>query len=389
MSDQEKPVAEKTFTGKIKDLSNEGSGVVEHPDGRIFFVPGVWPGDEGDFAITFEKKKFGHAKVIRLTTKSKDRIDPPCPHLGWEDGKCGGCGWMIADYSAQLSAKEKIVEVQLKKRGLIEDEKIIRSIAKSGETLGFRNRAQLKTDGEKIGYVSYKSKALAEINECLVLNPGCSKILSQLKEKLPHTPWKPEGKFKWSLLNINDTMKSSAEVTANSPALFQQGHTDQNDYMKDWLKEQAALLNKKEQILELFAGSGNFTKVFVENGRSDIIASEVSKEAVRSLAEKFVSVQAVAADLYKPEQWTKIKKKSDAPTTLFLDPPREGFSGLTEFLKLFPAINKIIYVSCHLPSLCNDAASLKESGWAFTHVQPVDQFPHTPHIEILSVLEKV
>jgi len=36
------------FSGVVKDISSEGLGVVIHPEGLTYFVPGAWPGDAGE-----------------------------------------------------------------------------------------------------------------------------------------------------------------------------------------------------------------------------------------------------------------------------------------------------------------------------------------------------
>ncbi|MCB0384585.1 MAG: hypothetical protein KDD43_04260, partial [Bdellovibrionales bacterium] len=40
------------FEARVRDLTPKGLGVIDHPDGRVVFVPGVWPGDVGLFRLT-------------------------------------------------------------------------------------------------------------------------------------------------------------------------------------------------------------------------------------------------------------------------------------------------------------------------------------------------
>jgi 23S rRNA (uracil1939-C5)-methyltransferase len=51
------------------------------------------------------------------------------------------------------------------------------------------------------------------------------------------------------------------------------------------------------------------------------------------------------------------------------------------------APSRVVYISCNAATQARDIA-LMESAYAVTHVQPVDMFPHTHHIENIALLEK-
>ncbi len=55
------------FKGRVESLAHGGRGVVPAPNGKIYFVENVWPGDEGLFEITQEKKNYGQADLVELT----------------------------------------------------------------------------------------------------------------------------------------------------------------------------------------------------------------------------------------------------------------------------------------------------------------------------------
>ncbi|WZU02154.1 hypothetical protein MGH68_03645 [Erysipelothrix sp. D19-032] len=50
--------------------------------------------------------------------------------------------------------------------------------------------------------------------------------------------------------------------------------------------------------------------------------------------------------------------------------------------------DKVIYVSCAPKSLAQDIKSLRDFGYELVSVQPVDQFPHTAHVETVVLLQK-
>jgi 23S rRNA (uracil1939-C5)-methyltransferase len=72
----------------------------------------------------------------------------------------------------------------------------------------------------------------------------------------------------------------------------------------------------------------------------------------------------------------------DAYDTVVLDPPREGCSPAVRerlFAQRKPAL--AVYVSCNPETLARDLAVAAGHGYAIESLQPVDMFPHTPHIE--------
>jgi 23S rRNA (uracil1939-C5)-methyltransferase len=74
---------------------------------------------------------------------------------------------------------------------------------------------------------------------------------------------------------------------------------------------------------------------------------------------------------------------------VILDPPREGCEEVVlddVFGRLRPAT--AVYVSCNPETLARDLQSIVGQGYAIESMQPVDMFPHTPHIETVAVLSR-
>jgi 23S rRNA (uracil1939-C5)-methyltransferase len=73
---------------------------------------------------------------------------------------------------------------------------------------------------------------------------------------------------------------------------------------------------------------------------------------------------------------------------LVLDPPRAGLSPklLAPLVEL--GAPRIVYVSCNPRAAARDAAALTAAGWRLGPVQPLDLFPHTPHVECVFALER-
>ena len=71
---------------------------------------------------------------------------------------------------------------------------------------------------------------------------------------------------------------------------------------------------------------------------------------------------------------------------IVVDPPRKGCgqSLLETIVKMQPS--RVVYVSCDSATLSRDLKWLAEHGYETVKVQPVDMFPHTAHVEVVSLL---
>lgn len=378
-----------SFEATVRAISSEGFGVVDHPNGKVFFVPEVWKGDLGLFEIVEEKSKYGTARLLELRQGFEGRRESPCVHFGFQLGQCGGCPWIFVPYEQQLNEKQLKVEQQLIRHEIVESKAHIKKIWAAPKEFGFRNRAQFKTDGKRMGYVTPKTNTLAPIENCMILNSKMKSLFEELKSTLPREDWIPDHNRPWRFVDVDDSIDSVEQIVSSKKLAFRQGNTEQNEAMKKWLAEQIAHLNKQSSVLELFCGDGNFTQVLVDQGFEQITAVEVGKEAVQRLQQKNLKpVKAISADLMSSKTWHWIEKNADQPKLLVMDPPRIGFKGIRGFLNKLKTIDRIIYISCSLPDFCRDAHAIQKLGFKWTKIQPVDQFPQTPHIELLAVAER-
>ena len=75
-----------------------------------------------------------------------------------------------------------------------------------------------------------------------------------------------------------------------------------------------------------------------------------------------------------------ILKKMDAAV---INPPANGaIKQIREIIK--SSVKKVIYVSCNINSFVRDAIILLENNYELEWIKPVDQFPNTIHLEIVS-----
>jgi 23S rRNA (uracil1939-C5)-methyltransferase len=370
------------FSSVVRDLSGRGTGVVDHPDGRVVFVPGVWPGDAGEFEIVAEEKRYALGRIVALRERSPHREDPQCPHHGFDEEGCWGCPWMMAGYSSQVAYKEKSLRVLLERSGLSAE--VIKPLIPAPSPYGYRNRAQLKSDGERLGYVSPLHQKIVDVTECPILTEKNQVTLKELRKSLPNLSWRPPKGEKWVSLNINESV-SASDVVPQRDLGFLQGNTAQNERMGAWLKDQLEKESTFTRALELFCGSGNFTEVIGEVVCKDTLAVESNPAAVEALRSKGLKgVRALALNLYGAKALPQVQKQMPQPEVLVLDPPRTGFKDLAKWVRTFKTLRSVYYISCDPVTFVRDAKTLVDRGVDLVEITPIDLFPHTPHTEVMA-----
>jgi 23S rRNA (uracil1939-C5)-methyltransferase len=144
------------------------------------------------------------------------------------------------------------------------------------------------------------------------------------------------------------------------------------------------------RVLDLYSGSGLFSLPLAARGHA-VVAVEASRKGARDAALNRRAnglpedrLTLVAAEVERALPRLVEGERFDA---VVLDPPREGCPPpvLRSVLgRLRPA--RVVIVSCNPEALGRELAQAFASGWRALPVQPVDMFPHTPHVEAVAVL---
>ena len=397
---------EPDFTGVVRDMASDGRAIVRHPDGRTFFVTGAWLEESVRVRPKGQQRGVGFGEVVEIIEPSPARRESPCAHHGHQHNACGGCPWMFVDYADQCQAKVSRVVHAVK--GLGVSPSVVRSLWSSPSELAYRNRAQLKTDGTVLGYLPKGSHTLVDVEQCPILNSAAHEQLQQLRSQLPNAAWqkspaqgRPRGKptqhqgarrkhasTAWHTIDIDDV---SLSPRLNQRLPFRQGNSAQNTRMREWLALQCAPLSATTptdgvSIIELFCGAGNFTEVLAATGLP-VLAVEASEECVEALnAKHFPSVVACCADLFDTPSVEAVGRMAASAQVLVLDPPRAGLTIREPLLRSLKRLHTVLYISCDVATWARDCSDFMAAGFELEEVQPLDLFPQTPHVELLTRL---
>jgi len=363
----------------IDRLAYGGEGVGRN-EGKVIFVPGTAPGDKVLVRVTSDGGRFERGQLVSLLEKSPTRVEPLCPVFG----TCGGCQWQHLSYATQVKMKAEIVHETLVRMGQIVHPPVLPIISAS-DPWNYRRRIQLKIDPEgKIGFYAAKSHQVVPFEECKIADPQLNKKLAEIRlgaEKF-------ESGFELLMSN------HGVEVIKDSGGekVFSQVNREQNRHLIDTVinfvfGNAHKAFTERNTLVELYAGSGNFTFPLAEKAGRLIAVEEnpcaIEKAELESQARKISNIQWIKGSA----EWglKKIYRRKIAVDTLVLDPPRRGAH---EILDLIPLIRPrtIVYVSCDPTTLARDLKVLVRRHYRLDKVQPIDMFPQTYHIESVASL---
>lgn len=146
-----------------------------------------------------------------------------------------------------------------------------------------------------------------------------------------------------------------------------------------------------ETVYDLYCGTGTLGMAASRHAKQ-VIGIELSPEAVLDAEENLkrnniTNMQITQGDVGKVLTQLMSRPAFLRPDAAIIDPPRAGLDPLAlHHLKtLLP--RTIVYISCNPLTAAENSEELKKAGYRLKKLQPIDQFPHTYHIENIALLE--
>jgi len=167
-----------------------------------------------------------------------------------------------------------------------------------------------------------------------------------------------------------------------SPSAFFQTNTLQAERLYEVARDFAAF-RPSDRLYDLYCGAGTIS-LFMSEHVNEVVGAELVEAAVdnaRTNAEmndvdNCTFVSGDLKELFTPD----FVETHGRPDVLVADPPRAGMHKdvVAQIADLAP--ERFVYVSCNPQTQVRDLERLRDV-YRIDAVQPVDMFPHTPHVE--------
>ena len=172
------------------------------------------------------------------------------------------------------------------------------------------------------------------------------------------------------------------------PKSFYQTNTEQAYHLYSIAREFAGLTGN-ELVYDLYTGTGTIAN-FVARQARQVIGIEYVPEAIED-AKINSEINSIDNTLFYAGDMKDILNdgfiaEHGHPDVIITDPPRAGMHADVVQTILRAAPKRIVYVSCNPATQARDLADL-DACYKVVTVQPVDMFPHTPHVENVVLLE--
>jgi 23S rRNA (uracil1939-C5)-methyltransferase len=216
--------------------------------------------------------------------------------------------------------------------------------------------------------------------------PGITTLLYTINPKKNDTIYDLEPKAYFGKGYIIETLSTGTGAPPLQfkigPKSFFQTNTRQGERLYQVTRELACLTGK-ETVYDLYCGTGSIG-LFVSDKARQIIGVETVAEAIEDAKENAALNHIEHAKFFAGDVidvcTSEFFEQHGKPDVVITDPPRAGMHEKLVRKILETAAPLVVYVSCNPATQARDLNLLNEK-YEVTHVQPVDMFPHTHHIE--------
>ncbi|XP_014501821.1 uncharacterized protein LOC106762429 isoform X1 [Vigna radiata var. radiata] len=243
---------------------------------------------------------------------------------------------------------------------------------------------------------SYKPDLLKFLVDKVSAFPEVVSVVNNVNTSVGNTSVGEEEYTLYGKSSITETLRGlTFQISANS---FFQTNTYQAEVLYKLIEDCAGVKGDgSEIVLDLFCGTGTIGLTLARRVRHvygyEVVPQAIADACLNAKINGIQNATFIQGDLNKIDE--NFGKNFPKPDIVISDPNRPGMHmKLIKFLLNLKA-PRIVYVSCNpatcardLDFLCHDVAEQNTKGcYKLISLQPVDMFPHTPHIECVCLLE--
>jgi 23S rRNA (uracil1939-C5)-methyltransferase len=360
-------------------------------------------------------------RLLQVEHASPERITPFCPHFGI----CGGCAIQHWETERYRAWKRNLVVEMLAHAKLDCD---VHPLV-DAHGLGRRRvtlHARMGThDVLKVGFAAAGSHDIIPVDRCPILSPGLDGALDAawaLAEPLISTGKPLDIQITATETGLDVDVRGSGPVPSKTiaalsrvaeahrlarltrhgelvlmrtPPTITAGQVQvilpPGSFLQPTIAGEEALAalvadhcKRAKHIADLFCGVGPFALRLARKSRVAAFDNDAGSVAALQKAAASTSglkpLKAEARDLFRRPLMPQELRDYD---TVVFDPPRQGAQAQATQLA-GSKVATVVAVSCNVATFARDAKILVDGGYALEGVTPVDQFRHTPHVELVA-----
>jgi 23S rRNA (uracil1939-C5)-methyltransferase len=414
----------------IERLGARGDGVARLYEGPLY-VPYTLPGERVRARIGAARGDGRAGTLEAVLAAAPDRAAPACRHFG----ACGGCALQHVPAAAAAAFKRALIVEALARRGIADPPvaATLQSPPASRRRVGLA--ARRTTQGCLIGFHAAATARIVALEECPVSAPAIVALLPALAACLARCL--PPGGTADVLVSVLERERDVVIAAAGSPDLAAREALAEFAAAADlarlswrdpapgaapepiaqrrpvqarfggvavdlpagaFLQATAAgeraivdtvlgALPASGAVVDLFAGCGTLSLPLAARGhRVHAVERDAAALAALAAAARRASLP-VTTECRDLERQPLGAAALDGVAAVVFDPPRAGAAAQAAALAAAP-VPTVIAVSCHPGSFARDARRLLDGGYRLAHVQPIDQFLWSAHVELVAVFRR-
>ncbi len=411
------------FQCQVEKLVFGGAGL-GHLKGKVVFIPGALPGEVIEIELQKQRGDFSEAQLVRVLEEAPERIAPQETHF-----YC--CSpWQILAPETEAYWKRQIVLDTLQRQTLLCHRDL--QVREKGPRLGYRNRLEFHFAQVKnrlhLALHEPASQNPIPVETCQLGLPTLQRVSQELILLLDDAQLRPKEMGRLvlrgnragqvvALLQLNAAAKqrltahqrywpkldfqfiayseSFPKEALSQSELFESvvnariyfgglGFFQINPFCLESLVPVVGEWIKGEEVLDLYGGVGTLSLPHAEQTQSCMIVEE-NPDAIH-FAQR--NTKEIPHFQVIPSKVQQALKQIGEQQTVLLNPPRAGIANQVrqQLLKVKP--KRLIYLSCNVSTCARDLKDLQDC-YQLKWQQAFNFFPATPHIELLTILERM